>query len=120
MDKTSLQIYVETARAREAKRHAEAEKRRAMGWEAARRAAKILKEGFGASRVSVFGSLAHGAWFGPRSDIDLAIEGVSPEDFWRAWCALDALGADFEVNLVAWEAVSEAMGKEIAREGVEL
>lgn len=41
--------------------------RRDRAWEVARKAAIILKERFGATRVLVFGSLAHRAWFTPRS-----------------------------------------------------
>lgn len=40
----------------------------------ARRASHILKEEFGATRVVAFDSLAHGAWYGSCSDVDLAVE----------------------------------------------
>ena len=120
IDPKKKEIYLETARAREAKRWADGEKRREMAWEAARRAAKLLKTDFGASRVLIFGSLAHGSWFGPRSDIDLAVEGISPGNFWRSWCSLDVLGRDFEINLVAMEPLSGSISREIWKEGIEL
>ncbi len=51
--------------------------------EAARRAAGLLAERYGVRKVILFGSLA---WRRPRlaSDIDLAVEGLAPERFFRA------------------------------------
>jgi len=83
-------------------------------------AAQLLREEFGATRVIAFGSLAHGAWFEPRSDIDLAVEGVPVEAFWRAWCALDRLGSTVEIDLVAIESAPERLRDEIAQQGVAL
>ena len=79
--------YRRAALARAGTQEREAEQRRAAAWSTAR----LLREEFGATRVVAFGSLAHGAWFGPRSDIDLAVEGIPPQVFWRAWCSLDRL-----------------------------
>lgn len=50
----------------------EVEERWEQAWEVARAAARLLREQLGATRVVVFGSLAHRAWFTPWSDIDLA------------------------------------------------
>ena len=74
--------------------------RRERALEMARKAAGLLKEQFGAIRVVLFGSLAHGAWFTPRSDIDLLVEGVSPQAFFRAEAAVEALASGFKVDLV--------------------
>ena len=95
-------------------------RRRDAAWQMARRAAELLRQDFGASRVVAFGSLAHGAWFGERSDIDLAVEGIAPEAFWRAWCALDRLGTDFEFDLVPFETASPRLKAGLDREGVAL
>jgi predicted nucleotidyltransferase len=70
--------------------------------------------------VIAFGSLAHGAWFGPRSDIDLAVEGVSADAFWRAWAALDRVEPAFEIDLVAIEVAPERLRDEIDQQGVAL
>ncbi|MDY7079293.1 MAG: nucleotidyltransferase domain-containing protein [Chloroflexota bacterium] len=46
--------------------------------------AELLKSHFGARRVIIFGSLAgQGPWH-DRSDIDLAVEGLAPADYFRA------------------------------------
>ena len=112
--------YRRAALARAGTREREAEQRREAAWSTARRAARLLREEFGATRVVAFGSLAHGAWFGPRSDIDLAVEGIPPQAFWRAWCALDRLDAAVEIDLVAIESAPERLRDEIAAQGVAL
>jgi len=50
----------------------------------ARACAELLKSRFGATRVILFGSLVgQGPWH-DRSDIDLAVEGLVPADYFRA------------------------------------
>jgi predicted nucleotidyltransferase len=112
--------YRQTARKRELAQAQAGERRRQEAWTVARRAARLLKETFDAKRVTAFGSLAHGAWFSARSDIDLAAAGIPPEAFWRAWAALDRLEPNFEIDLVALEEASERLLEEITRYGVEL
>ena len=114
------QEYIEGARARERLRRQQLARRRARAWDIARRAAALLKEEFGATRVVVFGSLAHGAWFHPHSDIDLAAEGIPPERFWRAGCRLEEIAEGFEIDLVALETASPSLRETIEKEGVEL
>jgi predicted nucleotidyltransferase len=112
--------YRRSALAREMVLQREAKQRRQAAWSIARRAARLLKEEFGATRVVAFGSLAHGAWFGPRSDIDLAVEGIPPQAFWRAWCALDRLDPTVDIDLVAMESAPDRLRDEISRQGVAL
>ena len=112
--------YRRTALAREEARREQAEQRRQVAWDVARQAARLLRESFGATRVVVFGSLAHGAWFHPRSDIDLAAEGIPPEAFWRAGVALEKIDPSFEIDLIAIEAASDRLLIELTRYGVEL
>lgn len=115
-----LEAYKRGARAREARRLREATQRREMAWCVAEQAARLLKEQFSALRVVAFGSLAHGAWFHPDSDIDLAVAGIAPELFWRAWSALDQVSDGFEINLVALEGAPERLQREIESGGLEL
>jgi len=112
--------YKQSARLREDGRRAASEKRRSLAWPIARAAADLLKRQFGARRVILYGSVAHGHWFGPRSDIDLAEDGISPADFWRAWSALDSIAQGFEINLIALESATESLRRVIAQEGVDL
>jgi predicted nucleotidyltransferase len=112
--------YKQSARLREEQQQADARKRRDLAWSVARDAADLLKRQFGARRVVLYGSVAHGHWFGPRSDIDLAEDGIPPADFWRAWCALDPISRGFEVNLIAVESATESLRDMLDREGVKL
>ena len=75
--------YVEAWRQRFAAEREAAEAGRARAMEEARRAAQILVERYGVTRVILFASLV---WrrFGPTSDIDLAVEGLDPRRFFRA------------------------------------
>jgi predicted nucleotidyltransferase len=75
--------YVEAWRQRLAAERQAAEAGGARAMEEARRAASILVERYGVTRVILFGSLV---WrrFGPTSDIDLAVEGLDPRRFFRA------------------------------------
>jgi uncharacterized protein len=97
-----------------------AKPRRVTAMAVAKQAARVLKDRYGATRVVLFGSLAHGAWFNPGSDIDLAAEGIPPRLFWKAWCALDRLQSSFEIELVAWETASARLRGELDRYGVDL
>ena len=112
--------YRRSAVAREEALQREAEQRRQTAWAVARRAARLLEAEFGATRVVAFGSLVHGAWFGLRSDIDLAVEGIPPHMFWRAWCALDRLDPTVSIDLTAIESAAKTLRDEIAKQGVPL
>lgn len=96
------------------------EQQRRRAWQLARRAARLLKKKYGAKRVIVFGSLAHGAWFHARSDVDLAVEGLAPGTIWRAWSAVERVIAGFEVDLVELETASLRLGQRIREQGKEL
>ena len=112
--------YRRSALARQRAQQQEADQRRQVAWEVARQAAHLLRKAFGATRVVAFGSLAHGAWFNSDSDIDLAVEGVPAEAFWRAWAAVDRVDSSFAIDLVAIEAASAAFRTEFVDQGVAL
>lgn len=85
-----------------------------------RRAADVLKTRFGARRVILFGSLALGAGFSPHSDVDLAVEGLTGDDYWDAWRAVEDIITDWPVDLVDIEAAGESLRQAILRYGTEL
>jgi predicted nucleotidyltransferase len=127
MSKTALQItakemaiYRATARQQKAQEQQTLRQRAERAWLLARQAAKLLKQRFGARQVVLFGSLARGDFFHRRSDIDLAVDGIESQHFWRAWSALDTLGHEFEIDLVDIETVLPRLRLEIEQEGVEL
>lgn len=115
-----LAQYEATARQRRARSQRELTRRRACAQEVAQRAAQLLKKQFGATRVVLFGSLAHTATFTLWSDVDLAAWGLRPEDTFRAVQAVLALDPKIEVNLVDIETCRPAVSAAIEREGIEL
>lgn len=83
-------------------------------------AAQLLKSNYGVSRVFLFGSLAHQAWFSSDSDVDLAVEGLRSDGYWRAWRAVEEIITDREVDLIEIETASGSLKKAINRYGMEL
>jgi predicted nucleotidyltransferase len=79
----------------------------------ARRAATHLYA-HGASRVWLFGSLAIGRPQDERSDIDLAVEGLPPDRYYRLLSELDQL-VQCPVDLVEWETASPILRQQIER-----
>ena len=55
----------------------------------AKRLAQILADEFGVKRVYLFGSFAWGFETQPDSDIDLAVEGLPPRHFFKAYGRLE-------------------------------
>lgn len=86
----------------------------------AREAATMLKVKYGAKRVWLFGSLAHGAWFHPSSDVDLAVEGIPAEAFYHAWTAVEHIIKDRNVDLVDIASASVSIRRSITEEGMDL
>lgn len=92
--------------------------RRERALRLARRAAALLREQHGATRVVLYGSLARPLGFGLRSDVDLAGWGV--QDYFRAVSRLLDLDPSIEVNLVVYEEASSGLREAIDDEGMEL
>lgn len=93
---------------------------RERAWEQARRAARVLREKFGATRVVVFGSLAHNLWYSERSDIDLAVWGIKPADYLEAIGAVETVISGFEFNLVDPKDCFPSIRESIDKQGIEI
>ncbi|MBO1348883.1 MAG: nucleotidyltransferase domain-containing protein [Hormoscilla sp. GUM202] len=78
---------------------------------------RLLQVEFGAKRAIVFGSLAgQGPWH-DRSDIDIAVEGLPPGEFFRAYSACcDLLPPGLNLDLVPLEHVYPEMRSRILQE----
>jgi len=74
----------------------------------ARRVAQVLVHEFGANRVYLFGSLVQDGRFHERSDVDLAVEGIAPERFFKVWAAATS-HAGVPIELVDLDEVGEPM-----------
>jgi len=113
----AMAVYRATARRRWERERRERARRRERAWEVARRASALLKEQFGATRVVVFGSLAHERWFSATSDIDLAAWGLRDADYFTAVARLQDLSPEFEIDLVAMERCKPSLRETILEEG---
>ena len=69
-------------------------------WQTAHRIAKMLYEDFGATKVTVFGSLAEPDAFSKWSDIDIAVWGIPNNKYFRASSAASDISGLFKVDLV--------------------
>jgi uncharacterized protein len=71
---------------------------------------------YGATRVLLVGSLARGE-FKLGSDIDLAVEGLSPAGFFTAGAELERMATSVRVDLVPLESANPFYRSEVARDG---
>ena len=85
----------------------------------ARSIAKELIERFGAKKVMLFGSLARGG-YSRWSDIDLAVWGIPPVDFFKAVSFATGFSKIWKVDLVDGEDCSKGLQDVILKEGIEL
>lgn len=72
-------------------------------WHTAHRIAAMLYNDFGATQVAVFGSLAGQDWFSKWSDIDIAVWGVSDDEYFLAVSKAMDISGLFKVDLVDFE-----------------
>lgn len=99
----------------------EAELRRQDALLKAKRAASFIKSDYGAAKVYLYGSLAWSRSFGPRSDIDLLVEGFGrPDAYWRMLSEIWALTAPFPPSVVLAEDAQVSLLTKVREKGVEL
>lgn len=70
-----------------------------------------LRTEFGATEVILFGSVLHPQRFSHRSDIDLAVRGIAPEHFLRAY----GLGMDSPIPIDLVDLDGEVLRPEIVQ-----
>ncbi len=116
------QPYIEAARKRPTRPQITSAKRREREelLIRVRDVATVLKNRFGVRRVILFGSLANLDWFTPDSDVDLAVEGLAIEDFWKAWQLAEEIIDDRPVDFIEMETAKESLRQAIQRYGLEL
>lgn len=116
---TEIQTYARTWRRRLAAERSRHRELAAAAHASLQGCARLLVDELGARRVYLFGSLAGQAGrFGPRSDIDLAVEGLAPELHWRALRALaDELPPGLEVDLVPLEEAVPSLRRHVLESG---
>lgn len=83
----------------------------------AQQAATLLKQEFQAQQVILFGSVAHGQWFSPTSDIDLAVRQLAPDTYFIAVARLQDLSPEFKIDLVPLESCAVDFQRAILQNG---
>jgi predicted nucleotidyltransferase len=112
--------YRRAAMRREKARMEKIKPRVTQAWTIARRAARLLREQFQATRVVAFGSLVNEKRFHEWSDIDIAAWGIPAEQTFRAIGAVMELDRSFEINLVDVNTCPPSLLASIEQEGKEL
>lgn len=116
MDSAELEKYSPASQIKPAMNDEQTARAKAL----AREAARVLKEQFDASRVMLFGSLAHRLWFTPWSDIDLAAWDIPPHRFYDAVATITGFDRHLRINLVDATTASTELRHAIEEEGIEL
>ena len=79
--------------------------------------ARRLCDEFGVRRILLFGSVARGWPLRPDSDIDMAVEGMTSEDYYKV--VGDLFSSDGRaIDLVRLEAIPSSFKRVILKEGI--
>lgn len=100
----------------------ETKSKKEHAWMVAKDVAALLKQRYGATRVVAFGSIVRESGFTPWSDVDLAVWGLAPEDYFDAIGEAMDLGLDgrVKVDVVDMDRCSSALREAVDGEGVDL
>ena len=120
LSEADISYYRSEAEIRRKKELQELHERYALAWSLARRAAKLLKEKFGATRVVAFGSLLEEETFTPWSDVDIAAWGIPALDTFKAMGEVMDLSSEIDISLVDMAICREPLKSTIEREGREI
>ena len=72
-------------------------------WQTAYQVATLLYEKFGATQVVVFGSLTEPTSFTKKSDIDIAVSGLSKDQYDKAWNAIWDFKSGFKIDIINFD-----------------
>ncbi len=112
--------YHQTARRRLSEIQLETEQRRANALEVARKASELLKTTYGVKQVVLFGSLSRDGVFDDHSDIDLAVEGLDEQEYYKALARLSDLDISSDIDLLMMEHTPPRVLDMILKEGKKL
>jgi predicted nucleotidyltransferase len=98
------QKYIDYWRDRQAKEAAASKALAKRAWADVERIARLLTTDFGATQIIVFGSLVQGDHFDIDSDIDIAVKGIPPDQYFTAMAAANRITSQW-VDLKPIEAL---------------
>lgn len=79
-------------------------------WHTAHKIARLLYEQFGATQVTVFGSLTEPMGFTRASDIDITVSGLSSDVYDKARIKIMNFDSEFKINLIHFD-VSQGISR---------
>jgi len=95
------------------------EERRQKAYFAAQRCARLLYQKYGVDKVYLFGSLAKAETFHQKSDIDLAVEGLPSQFYFKALAEIwHELPSGMELDLIPLEDADAEFYKKVLEEGI--
>lgn len=117
-----LKVYRMAAKQRRMLEEKTLDDRKQLAWNVAREAADFLRAHYGVTRVALFGSLLDGRRFTKYSDVDLAVWGLSPEQWLSATGDLWHLGLSrgIPIHLVDVDMCYKTLLHSIYDEGVDV
>ena len=117
MTKTIYSPYIQRAKEESRKQQKDLDIRWEQAWNLAQDIAFRLKTRYNAKKVIVFGSLLHRKGFRGDSDIDIAVSGIPPRQFFRAVYDIALGEEDFDIDIVDVEDCKPYIRQAIEVEG---
>ena len=93
---------------------------RAQAWAVVRRAADLLRQGFGVTKIMASGSLAYGGFLTLDSTLELVAWDIPADRYFRAVGELQLLSPDFAINLLDGDRVRPHWWEVIRKEVVDV
>lgn len=82
--------------------------------------ARAIQDRWPGARVHLVGSVLDPDTFRMDSDLDLVLEGVSAEAYWKAWAVAEPLARGTRLDFIRFETAAPALRELVRTEGAEL
>ena len=89
-----------------------------QAWNAAYKVAEHLYAQFDTIHVVVFGSLTEPMWFTNESDIDIAVSGLSDDDYDKAWEVVMDFDSGFKMDIVNFDTAKGLFRERIKHQAI--
>ena len=118
MKKGELEYYRKSWKSKRNRKMVELENRRKKAKELAGKCGEMLKEKYGVDSVYLVGSTVFSDKIHSRSDIDLLVEGLADESYFKAlrdcW---NCLPPDFKLDIICWKNAPDSLKFRAKKEG---
>lgn len=118
LGRKNWKAYLKPQRRNQRKAHQINNKQYAELMQQVRETAKRIKSELGATRVILIGSLAHGAWWDEHSDIDLVVEGLKGDHYWKAWAIAEETIQKHHIEVIDIDSATPRFKQNIESKGI--